>query len=1025
MLAAVIAIVVYRFQEGRIDWRRALGFHLWPHPSSILDIQLLIARRVLTVLGIVPMVGGAWWLAVRVSTILDRSFGVPEMPTISTGVLTVIYTLVLFVVWDLSRFLLHLALHRFNFLWQFHQVHHSAQILTPLTFHRIHPVESTLYGIRGALSTGLMAGVAFWLFRGQASEYTIAGVHGIGFTLNALTGNLRHSHVWLRFPTRVERWLLSPAQHQIHHAKAAQYHDANFGTWLACWDNMLGCLHTAPKEPVVDIGISEPNHNPNGLMSALFSPIHSAISPLLPTRWAAGFLYFSLFTQTSIAHAQSTAGPSVDDDGSAEKDSDEQAYDGTMIITADRGTPRVAGSAHVITEADLERHEYTDIHQILSQVPGVYLRGEDGFGLRPNIGLRGGNSDRSAKITLMEDGVLIAPAPYAAPAAYYFPMSMRMVGVEVIKGSAAIRHGPQTIGGAINLQTRRLPTDGIIGELDVGYGSNQTIKAHGYSGYGADQWGVLGEVAHLSSNGFKEIDGGGETGFNRQDVMLKAKYTTEPTETIYNELEVKLGYGRELSDETYLGLTVPDFKKNPNRRYAVSNGDNMRWDHQQASLNWRLLVGQDFDLRTVFYHNSLDRLWFKVNGLSNGISIHELLYVNPDSGAGEATLDMIRGDVNSAEINTWMLKGTNDRQFKNYGVQTVGHWRLSTGSIDNELEFGVRWHKDNVIRLHTERAWQITDGEMSRTSEKRQTLLDTHTDASALAFHLHDHLSIGPVSFLPGLRHERITSRVGPTDEGPKDPQTHSVWLPGLGFYVNALDWLTVLGGANKGFSPVSPGSPKDTAPETAWNYETGFRLAHLDTTAEIIAFYSNYDNVVGDCTLSSGCNDDQLGAQFNGGSAIVRGLETSAQQTIPLFREIDLVLSAAYSITEARFSSDFESKFKQFGSVESGFDLPYVPKHQGSGSITFDHERFMVTTRASGRSSMRDIAGVDPEPKANRIAGIMTIDIAAEYRFNPHWSVYGTGTNVSGKQTVESWRPFGARPSAPQKWMLGLKAKL
>jgi len=604
-------------------------------------------------------------------------------------------------------------------------------------------------------------------------------------------------------------------------------------------------------------------------------------------------------------------------------------------------------------------------------------------------------------------------------------MSMRMTGVEVIKGSAAIRYGPQTIGGAINLQTRRVPIDGVIGEIDAGYGSKSTVKAHGYSGYGTQQWGVLGEFAHLSSSGFKVVDGGGETGFDRQDAMFKARYSTEPTESIYNDLEIKLGYGRELSNETYLGLTSSDFRKNPNRRYVASRGDNMRWDHQQSSLTWRLLVDQDFDLRTVFYHNSLDRQWFKVNGLSNGINIHELLYLNPDSGAGEATLGMLKGDVNSNELNTWILKGTNDRQFKNYGVQSVGHWRIHNDRFSNELEFGVRWHKDDVFRLHTERAWQTIDGQLSHTSESRQTLLDTHTDATALAFHLHNHLSIGPVSFLPGLRHERITSRVGPTSEGPKDPQTHSIWLPGLGVYVEALDWLTVLGGANKGFSPVAPGSPKETMPETAWNYEAGFRVGLDKTSVEVVGFYSDYDNVVGQCTMSGGCTDDQIDTQFNGGSAVVRGLEANAQQSIPLVHEIDLILNAAFAMTEARFSTDFDSGFPQFGSVETGFDLPYVPEQQGSGSFTLDHEHFMFTTRLSGRSSMRDIAGIDPEPKANRIEGIMTIDLAAEIRFNPHWSVYGTGTNVSGKQTVESWRPFGARPSAPRKWMLGLKAKL
>ena len=85
------------------------------------------------------------------------------------------------------------------------------------------------------------------------------------------------------------------------------------------------------------------------------------------------------------------------------------------------------------------------------------MRGEDGFGLRPNIGIRGANPDRSKKVTLMEDGILFGPAPYSAPAAYYFPLITRMELVRVIKGPGAISFGPQTVGGAIDLVTRGIP----------------------------------------------------------------------------------------------------------------------------------------------------------------------------------------------------------------------------------------------------------------------------------------------------------------------------------------------------------------------------------------------------------------------------------------------------------------------------------------------------------------------------------------------------------------------------------------
>ena len=125
-----------------------------------------------------------------------------------------------------------------------------------------------------------------------------------------------------------------------------------------------------------------------------------------------------------------------------------------MVGTREKQT---AGSAHVLKSEELERFDHDDAHQVLKQVPGVYSRGEDGFGLRPNIGIRGVNPDRSKKITLMEDGVLFGPAPYSAPAAYYFPLITRMESVRVIKGPGRSSFGPQTVGGAVDLVTRRDP----------------------------------------------------------------------------------------------------------------------------------------------------------------------------------------------------------------------------------------------------------------------------------------------------------------------------------------------------------------------------------------------------------------------------------------------------------------------------------------------------------------------------------------------------------------------------------------
>ncbi|MBX2802721.1 MAG: sterol desaturase family protein [Myxococcales bacterium] len=272
VVGVLVALVVggVRRDGGLLRSARALA-----HRSSVLDVQLLVGRQLLLAVGALPVVGFGLWLATRIVFALDAWLGVPEVP-VPTWLVTVAYTLVLFVAWDASRYVLHRLMHEVPALWALHQVHHSAEVLTPLTFHRIHPLESLLYGLRGALVTGVVAGGFFWLFRGQATEWTLLGVHGVGLVLNVVFGNLRHSHVWLGFGA-LERWFVSPAQHQLHHALDRER--TNYGTWLALWDRWGGSWVRSSAGPPTAYGLVEANHR-HTLLSAWFGPLLRGNRPL-------------------------------------------------------------------------------------------------------------------------------------------------------------------------------------------------------------------------------------------------------------------------------------------------------------------------------------------------------------------------------------------------------------------------------------------------------------------------------------------------------------------------------------------------------------------------------------------------------------------------------------------------------------------------------------------------------------------------------------------------------------------------
>jgi sterol desaturase/sphingolipid hydroxylase (fatty acid hydroxylase superfamily) len=263
--AALIAAAVYVVRRRRVAG--LLGYlaprEVWLRRSTFNDLALFVLNTLLYSFWLLaPLSWISQTLGAEVWQALHQRLGPMQAPV--SGPLAMLgLSLVVFVVGDLAFFLAHLAMHRIPLLWEFHKVHHSAPVLQPVTVLRRHPVSIAVDGaITGAL-LGPVYGLAGWLGGGQLEPWTILGVNGLLFVALVLGFNLQHSHVWLSFGA-LDRLVISPATHQLHHSADPAHHDRNFGNFLAIWDRLAGSLllprevAERGEEPRLQFGLGAP-----------------------------------------------------------------------------------------------------------------------------------------------------------------------------------------------------------------------------------------------------------------------------------------------------------------------------------------------------------------------------------------------------------------------------------------------------------------------------------------------------------------------------------------------------------------------------------------------------------------------------------------------------------------------------------------------------------------------------------------------------------------------------------------------
>ena len=254
--ALVMASIAVTIQQQRFDLRYQLqglfNRSYWLNRSTLVDVQLLLANNLIRALLLVPLLGSHLAGTIFVGNVLQGNFG--DAPTLAVSMLTVgiLYTIIFFICEDFSRFGLHLALHKSPWLWRLHRVHHSASTLTPLTVHRVHPLEMCLYYLRGLVVFSVVSGVFIYLFKGKVHGWEILVVDCLGFLFNFFGANLRHSPIRISFGP-LEKFFISPIQHQIHHSSLPEHRDKNIGTGLALWDKLCNSWVSGRNKPRIQI----------------------------------------------------------------------------------------------------------------------------------------------------------------------------------------------------------------------------------------------------------------------------------------------------------------------------------------------------------------------------------------------------------------------------------------------------------------------------------------------------------------------------------------------------------------------------------------------------------------------------------------------------------------------------------------------------------------------------------------------------------------------------------------------------
>ena len=679
-----------------------------------------------------------------------------------------------------------------------------------------------------------------------------------------------------------------------------------------------------------------------------------------------------------------------------------------LLIDSER-VARTPGAVDIIDNATLESSRVLSSSEALRKVAGLNVRDEEGFGLRPNIGIRGLNPTRSTKVLLLEDGLPLTYAPYGDNASYYHPPVDRFESIEIVKGSGQILYGPTTVGGVINYVTPAPPVS-PAGYLTLMGGNRDYFNGH--INYGAT-WRNTGLLFDYTRKQGELARQDQRSGINDLNVKSVSAFGMQ------HALTLKGNYYGERSNITYSGLTEAEYQANP--RQSIFRNDFFDGDRFGGSITHAYVPSNDITVTTNVYGSIFYRDWWRQssNSAERPNRLNILAGGDPDC---RSMADLHSTCGNQGRLRKYYVRGLESRVRANFAFL----------GINNEADFGGRIHFETQDR-------QQQNGD---TPNARSGVVVENNERknSAYSVFFQNRLLFRQWTISPGVRVEHIkfqrTNRLANGGVGVTGRTELTQVVPGIGISYHPASRLTVFAGVHRGFAPPrtediinnATGGSVDLDSELSWNYEVGMRSVpirgiQLDATL----FRMDYENQIVPASLAGG-----VGAAFtNGGETLHQGMEVTGRvdSGAIVSSPHNFYLRTAFTyLPIAKFTGTRFSNVSGFSNVSiSGNRLPYAPEQLLNFSLGYSHSKG-VNTFLEGvyvrRQFGDDLNTVNPTANGQRgvIPSYTVWNATFNYRAEALRSTFFITTKNLFDRTYIVDRSRGILPSSPRLMQAGIK---